>query len=71
MDSVNLAETKRQLDGAKERLKRMRDGSMKTRKMEGPDHIDTTSLSILEAEQSVAALERKIARLETANAVRP
>lgn len=61
---------KRQRDGFIERLKLMREGNMETRKIEGDSHINTTSISISEAEQSLAALERKIARLEAAGASR-
>ncbi|MGA2792377.1 MAG: hypothetical protein ABSE69_02420 [Roseiarcus sp.] len=70
MDSDELAEARRQRDGFIARLKLMRDGKMESRKIEGASHINTTDLSISEAEQSIAALERKIARLEIANAHR-
>ena len=70
MDSDELAEAKRQRDSFVARLKLMRDGSMETRKIEGATHINTTDLSISGAEQSLAALERKIARLEISNAPR-
>ena len=70
MNSDELAEAKRQLAGFVDRLKLMRDGKLKTNKIEGSDYLDTTSISILQAEESVAALERKIARLEDDNASR-
>jgi hypothetical protein len=70
-DSVELAEAKRQRDGFITRIKLMREGKMELRKIEdGGSHGDMTSLSISDSEQSLAALERKIARLEAANADR-
>ena len=41
---------------------------MITNILEGGDYISTTGISISQAEQSIAALERKIARLEKAEA---
>ena len=70
MDSDELVETKRQREGVITRLKLMREGKMESRKIEGDSHIKTTDISISGAEQSLAALERKIARLEAENAHR-
>ena len=67
MSSDEMEEAKRQRDSFKQRIKLMRDGKMKT--CVGPQlEIDTTCQSIEQAEQSLAALERKIARLENENA---
>ncbi len=68
MASDELTEVKRQRDGFVARLKLMREGKMITNILEGGDYISTTGISISQAEQSIAALERKIARLEKAEA---
>ena len=70
MSGDELEEAKRQRDGFQQRLQLMRDGKMKTTMDQNPE-IDTTRESIKLAEQSLAALERKIARLENDNAHRP
>ena len=63
MDSDELAEAKRQRDGFVARLNLMREGDLKTNNLVNGEYINTTSNSILQAEQSIAALDRKIARL--------
>ena len=68
MASDELTEVKRQRDGFVAPLKLMREGKMITNILEGGDYISTTGISISQAEQSIAALERKIARLEKAEA---
>jgi uncharacterized small protein (DUF1192 family) len=65
-----LAEAKRQLDGFLARLKMMREGKLNPHMLDGADQYSMTSISILQAEQSIAALERKITRLEAENAHR-
>lgn len=63
MSNNELEETKRQRDSFKQRIQLMRDGKMYTRVL-SPREMDTTPTSIEQAEQFLAALERKIARLE-------
>lgn len=67
MESAELAEARGQRDSLKRRIQLMRDSKMKTRQL-SPREIDTTDMSLQQAEQSLAALERKIARLENSNA---
>ncbi len=63
MGSDELETAERERDGIKERLRLLREGSMKT--LTGPQlENDTTDISIEQAEQQLKALERKIARLK-------
>jgi hypothetical protein len=66
MSDNELEEVKRQRDSLTQRIQLMRDGKMHTC-MGSPCEIDTTAMSIEQAEQSLAALERKIAWLEKRN----
>jgi hypothetical protein len=71
MNNDELAGAKRQLDSYITRLKLMREGKLNPHLLDGADKYSMTSISILQAEQSIAALERKITRLEAENANRP
>jgi hypothetical protein len=70
VDSNELAEAKQQRDGFITRLKLMREGKLNPHMLDGADKYSMTSISILQAKQSIAALERKVTRLEAENADR-
>ncbi len=66
MRNDELAEAIKQRDSFKHRIELMEDGKLETR-MGSPCDIDTTALTLQQAKQSIAALERKIAKLQDAN----
>jgi hypothetical protein len=63
VQSEELTEVKRRRDSVKQRIHLKRGGRMTTC-MGTPCVIDTTDMSILQDEDTLAALDRKIARLE-------
>jgi hypothetical protein len=65
MQDDELTEAERQRDAFARRIQLMREGKMKT--CTGPQlETETTGVTLKQAEQSKAALDRRIARLETA-----
>ena len=66
MQRDELAEARRQLNSFKQLGELMQSGTMKMT-MGTPCNIDYTETAIQNNKQSVAALERKISRLERSN----
>ena len=66
LQNDELAEARRQLNSFNHRGELMQSGAMKM-KMGTPCNIDYTETAIQNNKQSVAALGRKIARLERSN----